>query len=176
MKALKVVLVLLFAQSVAQAEQYSKSSSTKALLADEIARHVIDECNLKRLHGKNRIDFDAIHVASNILPKIHKRFWKEKSSLTKKIGAVVLPIGSFSRRARIYNIYYEICIGSTNITAAQKEITGHIKIRLTNEEITNDSIISKLYGTSNNEQRIVRDEARIRILEQLNDPKFGGWC
>ncbi len=169
MKTIPVVAVLLLAQSMAQAEQYSASSLTEGRLADEIARHVIDECNLKRIYGKHRIDFDAIEAAANILPKIHKKYWKEKSKLTDKIISVVLPIRSFARRARIYDVYYELCIGSTDVVSAEKGIVRHLKTRLSDEEIEEDSTIAKLYGTSNNKQRIARDRSRVRILERLNE-------
>ena len=169
MKTIPVFAVLLLTQSMAQAGQYSTSSLTEGRVADEIARHVIDECNLKRIYGKHRIDFDAIDVAANILPKIHKKHWKEKNKLTDKIISVVLPIRSFARRVRIYDVYYELCIGSTDVVSAQKEIMRYLKTRLSNEEIEDDSTVEKLYGTSNNRKRVARDQSRVRILERLNE-------
>ena len=169
MKKITVALVLLFASLMASAEEYGASHNTRALLADEITRHVIDECNLKRIHGKNRIDFDAYNVEVKILPEIHKTLWKEKKELTSKIGAVAYPIRSFARRSRIYDVYYELCLGNITVDDAEQQILQYTKMSLTNSHMNDDSIISELYGTSNNRQRVDRDESRIRILERLNE-------
>ena len=180
MKIMATALVLLFTSLVAQAEEYGASwliydeeygasYDTGMLLDDEIARHVIDECNLKGIHGKNRIDFDAYNVAVDILPEIHKKFWKEKRQLTDKISAVVFSIQSFSRRAKIYDVYYELCIGEINIDDAEKQILRNVSMTLTNDQDGDDSIISELYASLNNKKRIERDESKLRVLERMNE-------
>ena len=78
MKGKLVPVLFAVLASSAHAEEFGASQGTRALLADEIARHVVDECNLKRIYGKNRIDFDPYAVAVNILPEIHKKLWKNK--------------------------------------------------------------------------------------------------
>ena len=169
MKKKAIAFMLLFAPVIAYAEEYGASYRTGTLLADEIARHVIDECNLKRTYGKNRIDFDTYNVAVNILPEIHKKMWKEKEQLTGKISAVVHPVRSFAKRAKIYDVYYELCIRKIGIGDAEQQILQYVDMTLTNSYKNDDSIISELYGTLDNRERIERDESRIRILERLNE-------
>ena len=161
-------LVMLFTSLIAQAEEYGASDDTRMLLADEIAKHVVDECNLKQIHGKNRIDFDAYNVAVEILPEIHKKSWKEKRQLTDNISAVVFSIRSFTRRAKIYDVYYELCIGEINIDDAEKQILRNVSMKLPNLYDVDDSIISELYGALNNKERVERDESKLRVLERMN--------
>ena len=106
MKGKLVPVLFAFLATTAYAEEYGASQGTRALLADEITRHVVDECNLKKIYGKNRIDFDPYKVAVNILPEIHKKLWENKKELIDRISAVVYPIRSFARRAMIYDVYY----------------------------------------------------------------------
>lgn len=87
------IAVCTIAATTVNAQEYG--AYTKRLLGDEISRHVIEECNLKLLYGKNRIDFDPYHVAVEILPKIHQKLSKAKRQLKHEISSVVYPIKSF---------------------------------------------------------------------------------
>ena len=169
MKGNLVPVLFVFLATAAHAEEYGASQDTRALLADEITRHVVDECNLKRIYGKNRIDFDPYTVAVNILPEIHKKLWKNKKELIDKISSVVYPIRSFAKRAMIYDVYYALCIGDIDIERAERQILQHGKEKLSDAFANDDSVILKLYGTYNNNERVQRDESRIRILEYLKD-------
>ena len=169
MKGKLVPVLFALLVSSAHAEEYGASQGTRALLADEITRHVVDECNLKRIYGKNRIDFDPYAVAANILPEIHKKLWKNKKELTDKISVVVYPIRSFATRAMIYDVYYALCIGNIDIERAERQVLQHGKGKLSNAIANDESVILRLYGTHNNNERVQRDESRIHILEYLND-------
>ena len=100
------------------------------------------------MHGKNRIEFDAYNVGVNILPEIHKKLWKEKRQLTETISDVVFPIQSFSKRTRIYDIYYELCIGKIGVGDAEQKIFPIVNMTPTSDDHDDDSIISELYGHS----------------------------
>ena len=169
MKGKLVPVLFALLASSAHAEEFGASQGTRSLLADEITRHVVDECNLKRIYGKNRIDFDPYAVAGNILPEIHKKLWKNKKELTDKISVVVYPIRSFATRAMIYDVYYALCIGNIDIERAERQVLQHGKGKLSNAIANDEAVILRLYGTHNNNERVQRDESRIRILEYLND-------
>ena len=116
-----LVAVIILSVTPVHAEEYG--TNTRRLLNDEIGRHVIDECNLHVIHGKNRIDFDPYYVAVEALPNIHKKLWREKNKLESEISSVVFPIESFATRARIYDAYYALCIGEISIADAEQEIS-----------------------------------------------------
>lgn len=181
MKAAKVLLVsTVLAGALVHGEEYGKN--TQGLLSDEITRHVIDECNLMLIHGKNKVDFDPIQVAVEILPKIHQKLWTKKNQLEREIRTVVYPIKSFSRRARIYDAYYALCIGKISITDAEEQILQYGQMPLASDDMNDDSIIYKLYDPmaeklrlshddikQRDKLRVARDESRIRILERMNE-------
>ena len=139
-------------------------------IKDEIGKHVIDECNLHVIHGKNRIDFDPYYVALEALPNIHKKLWREKNKLKSEIGSVVFPIESFATRARIYDAYYALCIGEISMADAEQEILRYTRMPISDDDMSDDLMIHKFYDPmGKDEQRIRRDESRIKVLKRMNE-------
>ena len=167
LKASLASIFIAWLVTTAQAEAYGTSQLATALLASEITRHVIDECNLKKIYGKNRIDFDPYEVAAKILPEIHKELWQKKKELVDEISAVVHQVRSFAKRAMIYDVYYALCIGKIDIQRAEGKILKYLNKKLNDTVANDDSIVFKLFGTHNDNERVQRDESRIRILEYL---------
>ena len=150
------------------AEEYSLE--TKVILDGEIARHVIDECDLQIVFGKNRIDFDPVDVAVNILPEIHKTMWKEKNNFRNDIRSVVYHFKSFALRARMYDAYYALCIGEISQDEAEREIVRSVQVPLTESDKEDDLIIFNLYDPgTNDEHKVRRDASRIKILKRMNE-------
>ena len=69
----------------------------------------------------------------------------------------------------IYDVYYALCIGNIDIERAERQVLQHGKGKLSKAIANDESVILRLYGTRNNNERVQRDESRIRILEYLND-------
>lgn len=75
---------------------------------------------------------------------------------------------SFARRARIYDIYYAVCIEKLNITAGEEQILQYAQMPLADDDKHDDSIIYKMFGSGVNAKRVKRDESKISILDRMN--------
>ena len=141
--------------------------ASERFLKEEIARHVLDECDLFSLYKKNRIEFDPLEVAP-IVTQIHKTKARNRQTVTRQILQVVKSQRSFYKRGLIYNIYYKTCLNKTTVPAAEKDITRIISRQVTDKNILKaDTIISNLYTTRSAKGRETRDRAKIRVLSAI---------
>ena len=165
LSATSFAVLLLSASSI-----FAFSPMEEALLRDEIMRHVVDECDLYSQYKKNRIDFDPVHVSTNILPDIHEKMWRERQEVRDSIFEVVQHQPSFYKRALMYNVYYNVCLSQVSGEEAQEII-----LNITNKEIANDgileadSIVDALYGTQSDADRANRDGAKIEVMNAVED-------
>ena len=139
----------------------------KALVEDEIRRHVIKECDLYTHYKKNMFEFPPLEVDS-ILYEIRKQSYKEQAALVGQIYSVVGDNASFYRRSLIYDIYYGVCIGRISVTDARGWITD-IWLQPIAENIQSlDRKIREKLTSEDNSDRAIRDKNRIRVLNLIN--------
>ena len=149
--------------SVSVADEYQR----KALVEDEIKRHVVDECDFYLRYGKNKIDFSP-EEASKIVSAIHKRNRSRKAGLVKQIYSVVRSNRSFYLRSRVYDIYYGVCIERISVRDAEVRITDVVGERVGEHLLTLDESIEANYTSNKNSVRAVRDKDRIGVLNVIN--------
>ena len=137
-------------------------------IRDEIKRHVVEECTLKRDYGKNRIDFSALEVETKIIPEIHRKDGPAIRALVQEIFPVVAHIQSFYKRARICDIYYSVCMNKTDLPAVNVEIVHIFGMRLDEPIEREDGIVHSNLTSARKSDKIARDESRIKLLLLAN--------
>lgn len=141
----------------------------RSMIRSEIVRHVIDECDLYLLYGKNKIDFDPYEVGVKILPDLRDRNFVRQDRLTNEIYEAVKNVKSFYKRAKMYDVYYGICIDQITVTVALKKMSEIAKMKIV-EQIVNrhDRNISMRFSSANDDDKVERDQSRIRLLQLIN--------
>lgn len=161
----ELVLAVLLLATVA-IPAYGTDSS--AYIRDEIKRHVVEECTLKRDYGKNRIDFSALEVKTKIIPEMYRKHGPAIRSLVQEIFPVVAYIQSFYKRAKIYDIYYSVCMNEMNPLSADDEIMRILGLTLDGSIEREDRIVHSKLTSADKNDKIARDESRIRLLLLAN--------
>lgn len=158
---LLVVVALLTGDVYAQFE--------RSMIRSEIVRHVIDECDLQRLYGKNKIEFDPYEVGVTILPDIRDRFFIRQDRLKNEIYEAVVNVRSFYKRAKMYDVYYSVCIDQVTVTVATKKMSEIAIMKITDGDvIRHDRNIAMRFSSANDDDKVERDQSRIRLLQLIN--------
>ena len=141
--------------------------SQKRLIKDEIEIQVIDECDLYTRHNKNRIDFPPLEVV-HILSDIHNQTYKIKAALVKQVYSVIRTERSFYRRARIYDVFYGLCVGRIPQNEAEIKIVRIMEQPIEQNIQSMDNIVYSKFISHNMHDKAERDRNRINILNRVN--------
>ena len=166
---MKIIIVAAVLIASAFQETVAQSLFEQSVIKSEIQRHVIDECDLYLVHGKNMIDFDPYDVGVNVLPKIRDRNWAARDRLTNEIYAAVKNVRSFYKRTRMYDVYYGVCVNKITTSNALKAMTSIIERKITDRTINQHdrNVALRLSGATDN-AKAERDLSRISLLQIIN--------